>query len=103
VPFADETDWASLRDLAIQQRVVRATGNKQKFEDMQEQLARTAARMLGRALRASHASEEEKAYLKWQEVVQRYLLVLARQGVRMEFDYIWDLDGWTHIPHQPRG
>jgi hypothetical protein len=100
---ADETDWARFRDLTIQQRVVRATGQMQKFQDLQEQLARVAARMLGRALRAARESEEEKEYLKWQEVVQRYLLVRARQGVPMEFDYIWDLDGWTHIPHQRRG
>jgi hypothetical protein len=95
----EEINWARLRDCLAQQRRAGAEGDTQRVRELQEHLASLTAQMFRNALRSSHATEEESEYLKWESALQRFRLVQAQYGKVADYESIWELDGWTHIPH----
>jgi hypothetical protein len=99
----EEIEWAMFRDLIAQQRVAISEGKKQQALEKQQELADLANQMLRRAQRSSHGTEEEKEYLKWEAALQRYRLAQAEKGTLTDYEPIWDLDGATHISHEPQG
>jgi len=99
----EEVEWAELRDLCARQRLANAEGESRRVREAQDQLSSLTAQMLRHALRSSHGTEEEIEYLKWEVALQRYRLVQAEHGIESEYENIWELDGWTHLAHQPRG
>jgi hypothetical protein len=99
----EEVEWARFRDLHARQRLANAEGKSRRVQEVQDQLASLTAQMLRHALRSSHGTEEETEYLRWEVALQQYRLAQARHGILPEYENIWELDGWTHIAHQPRG
>ncbi len=99
----EELDWVQFRHLLAQQRLAAVEAKTDKVREFQNQLLAVTSQMLKHALQSSHATEDEKEYYRWEHALQTYRLALARRGKLPDYENIWELDGWTHIPHQPRG
>src|SRR5262249_8078719 len=99
----DEIDWPHFLDLQAQQRLAQSEAKTQRILEIQEQLVNLTEQMVQRVLRSPNRTQEEIAYLKWVQALQRYRLVQAQDGQLPEYDSIWELDGWTQLRHQPRG
>jgi hypothetical protein len=96
-------EWAKFRDFHAKRRLAAAEGKTEHVRDAQVKLAELTTQMLRRALRSSHGTEEEKEYMKWENAQQQWALAEIRNGKVTEYESIWEFDGWTHIPYQPRG
>jgi hypothetical protein len=100
---AEGMEWARFRDLYAKIRLAAAEGKPEQVRDTQQKLADLTAQMLRRALRSTHGTEEEKEYMKWENARQQWALAEIQNGAMLDYESIWELDGWTHIPYQPRG
>jgi chromosome segregation ATPase len=99
----EEIDWPHYLDLRVQQRLAQAEAKTKRILEIQEQLVSLTGQMVQRVLRSPNRTQEEIAYLKWVQALQRYRLVQAQHGQLPEYESIWELDGWTQLRHQPRG
>jgi predicted metal-binding transcription factor (methanogenesis marker protein 9) len=99
----EELDWVQFRHLLAQQRLAAAEGKTDKVREFLDQLLTVTTQMHQHALESSHATEDEKEYYRWEYSLQNYRVALAQRGQLTDYENIWELDGWTHIPHQPRG
>jgi hypothetical protein len=99
----EEIDWPHFLNLVAQQRLAQAEAKTKRILEIQEELVSLTDQMIQRVLRSPNRTQEEIAYLKWVQALQRYRLVQAQHDQLPEYDSIWELDGWTQLRHQPRG
>ena len=99
----EEVDWAHLRHLHAQQRLADEEERVQEVRDLQDRLANLTTKMHQRALKSSIATEEEREFLKVERALEQYRRVQAQHGKIIEYESVWELEGRTFIPHQPRG
>src|SRR5262249_10588398 len=76
----EEIDWPHFLDLMAQQRLAQAEDKTNRILEIQEELVSLTEQMVQRVLRSPNKTEEEIAYLKWVQALQRYRLVQAQHG-----------------------